>query len=224
MSATIPIRPRRRSRPLQGLLPLLTATALLVAAGCSKSGPGSRAPEETALGWTAWEAEDYTIARSHFLTALSEEADYADAHHGLGWAHAFLGSLSLAVTALTNAQADGLTTADPYAGLAFVLRDLPDLDGAIAAAGAALGITPTWSFIHRPSIDWKDLRLVLAQCYFRKGSATFAQAQAQLDLLDPGNGLDPALPATWTVEGVDYDTYAEALLMAIEAVEATIGG
>jgi len=219
MNATTPHRAGRCA------LPLLAAAILLAAAsGCSKGGPGSRAPEETALGWTAWEAGDYATARTHFLTALSEETDYADAHHGLGWSHAFLGSLPQAVTALTNARASGLITADPYAGLAFVLRDLPDLDGAIAAADAALGITPAWSFVHRTSIDWKDLRLVLAQCYFRKGSATFAQAQAQLDLLDPGNGLDPALPATWTVEGVDYDTYAEALLMAIETVEATLGG
>ncbi len=206
-------------------LPLLVAAIVLAAApGCSKSGPGSRAAEETALGWTAWEAEDYATARTHFLTALSEESDYTEAHLGLGWSQAFLGSLPQAVTALTNALAGGLTTADPQAGLAIVLRDLPDLDGAIAAADAALVITPAWSFVHRTSIDWKDLRLVLAQCYFRKGSATFTQAQAQLDLLDPGNGLNPAQAATWTVEGVDYDTYAEALLMAIEVVEATIGG
>jgi tetratricopeptide (TPR) repeat protein len=223
MNATIPIRPRRTARPLQGLLPLLIAAALLAAPGCSKSGPGSRAAEETALGWTAWEAGDYTTARTHFLSALGEEADYTEAHLGLGWSHAFLGSLPQAVTALTNALAGDPITADPQAGLAIVLRDLPDLDGAITAADAALSITPAWSFSHRTSIDWKDLRLVLAQCYFRKGSATFTQAQAQLDLLDPDNGLDPAQSATWTVGGIDYDTYAEALLMAIEAVEATIG-
>jgi tetratricopeptide (TPR) repeat protein len=239
MRTMIPIRARR------GLLPLatgttvtaatltaatltaaaLTAVALIAfASGCSKGGPGNHAVEETDLGWAAWEAEDYTEARTHFLTAVSEDPNYADAHHGLGWAHAFLGSLPQAVTALTNARVKGLTTADPYAGLAIVLRDLPDLDGAIAAANAALDLAPTWSFVHRTSIDWKDLGLVLAQCYYRKGSATFAQAQAQLDLLDPDNGLDPAQPATWTVGEQSYNTYAEALLMAIEAVEADIGG
>lgn len=205
-----------------GRLPVALAL-LLLAAGCSKGGAGSRAPEETELGWAAWEAGEYSTARGHFLTALSEDDGYADAHHGLGWAQAFLGSLAEAVTAYTDAKTEGLSTPDPDAGLAVVLRDLPDLDGAIASALDALGASPAWSFSHRPSIDWRDLRLILAQCYFRKGPGTYDEAQAQVDILDPGNGLAPGSPASWTVGETTYDTYAEALLMAIEALEAAIG-
>jgi tetratricopeptide (TPR) repeat protein len=213
----------RPARPVSTRLPVALAL-LLLAAGCSKDGAGSRAPEETELGWTAWEAGDYTTARTHFLTAVSEDDGYADAHHGLGWAQAFLGSLPQAVTAFTNAKSEGLDTPDPDAGLAVVLRDLPNLDGAIASALAVLDASSAWSFSHRPSIDWHDLRLILAQCYFRKGPDTYDEAQAQVDILDPANGLDPASPPTWTVGAITYDTYAEALLMAIEALEAAIGG
>jgi tetratricopeptide (TPR) repeat protein len=231
MTSLVPERRRRRShrdlswrsRGGSGPLPALFIL-LLLTAGCGKNGAGSRAPEETELGWAAWEAGEYTTARTRFLAAVSEDAGYAEAHHGLGWAHAFLGSLPQAVTAFTTARLRGLSTPDPDAGLAIVLRDLPDLDGAIASALAALGASSAWSFSHRPSIDWRDLRLILAQCYFRKGPGTFDEAQDQVDILDPTNGLDPASPATWTVGATTYDTYAEALLMAIEAQEAAIGG
>jgi hypothetical protein len=79
-----------------------------------------------------------------------------------------------------------------------------------------LSAEPAWVFSRRPSIDWFSIRLILAQAYFRLGAASFPNAQAHLDVLDPDNGLDPADSATWVVESVTYDTYAEALLKAIE--------
>jgi len=179
---------------------------------------------ETSLGWTEFEAGEYNTSKACFQTALQFDASHADASSGLGWSNAMLGSLSDAVTAFLAANSAGLTTEDANAGLAVAYRDLPDLNNAISYANTVITNEPSYVFSHRTSIDYKDMHLVMAQCYYRLGESSFSDAQAQVDILDPGNGLDPGTPGTWVVDSVTYNTYAEALLMKIEELEASIGG
>lgn len=179
---------------------------------------------ETTQGWSEFESASYDTAVTYFNNALGLDSNHADASSGLGWSKALLGFLSEAVTALQTANSLGLTTQDANAGLAVVYRDLPNLESAISHAGTVVGNEPSYSFSHRPSIDYKDMHLVMAQCYYRQGEASFPDAQAQVDILYQNNGLDPDTPSTWVVGGQTYQTYAEALLMKIEELEASIGG
>lgn len=211
----------KRRHYIPALLLLLT----LWATACEETGTGgATAAEKIAQGWTAFEAGDITAAFSRFNEAISIDPQSAEAHHGMGWVRLLRGELSQAQSSFNSANTNGLTVTDADAGLAIVYRDLPDLNQAISKARAVLTSSSTWSFSHRTSIDWKDMRLVIAQCSYRLGEDHFDDAQAELDILDTDNGLDPEDSGTWTVGSTTYGTYAEALLMAIEALESTIAG
>ena len=64
-----------------------------------------------------------------------------------------------------------------------------DLEGSRFGANQVLAINPNYSFAHG-NVTWKNLRIVLAESYYYKGD--FENAQSQVDLLNPGNGLNPA--------------------------------
>ena len=179
---------------------------------------------ETGLGWSEFETGAYNDALPYFNAAVELDANHADAYSGIGWSQAMLGSLSESATAFQTAGTYGLTTQDANAGLAVVYRDLPSLTNAISRASSVITNEPSYVFSHCTSIDYQDMHLVMAQCHFRLGEANFPDAQAQVDILDPDNGLDPDTPGTWVVDGQAYQTYAEALLMEIESLEASIGG
>ncbi len=208
---------------------IVAPALLLLAVGCSSeengTGPGTTtAAEDLAAGWSAFEAGNYTTARTNFQSAINKNDTLADAYSGLGWSQAMLGNLSLAATAFEDGLTEDSGLIDAAAGLAFVYRDhpspVPDLDQAIAHAQAVITANASWLFAHMTSVDVDDLRVVMAQSYFRKGEASFSNAQAQVDLLDPSNGLDPGNSATWIVGGTTYNAYAEALLMKIEELAA----
>ena len=65
---------------------------------------------------------------------------------------------------------------------------------------------------------------MLAQVFFRLGEVFFSNAQEQMDILVEENGLDPADPSTWSVEGTDYPNYASALLALIQYAFSLLPG
>ncbi len=184
----------------------------------------SSAAYETSQGWARFEADEFTAAKSNFEEAILMDNAYADAYCGLGWSKAMLNDLADAKIDFLLAINTGLSSMDAHAGIAGVYRDLSDLDSAIQSASTVLQNTPSYQFSHRLSIDYKDMHLIMAQCYYRKGESHFIYAQAQVNILDPSNNLNPSDPLTWIVSGVTYDSYAEALLKMIEKLETTIGG
>jgi len=101
--------------------------------------------------------------------------------------------------------------ADPDAGSAIIRRDLEPVDysAAISAAQAALGANATYVFAHDTALDWKDLRLILAQSYFTLGQYTNANSEVQAL---GGNTLDPQSP-----------TFVADLLSEIQTLGDTIG-
>ncbi|MFC1530275.1 hypothetical protein ACFL6R_06130 [Gemmatimonadota bacterium] len=178
----------------------------------------------TSRGWAAFTAGEYTDAFQHFQIALNLDGNYAEAFHGRGWTHLIRDDLSNARVQLLTAISKGLTTVDVYAGLAILYRELPDLQTAIGHALTVVTGDPDWEFSHLTSIDYRDMHLLMAQCYFRQGEDWFDEAQGQVDILDPSNGLDPADTGTWIVGGITYGTYGAALMTAIMELEAVIGG
>jgi tetratricopeptide (TPR) repeat protein len=205
---------------------VLVGLLLLLATACTDppTDSGTTAAEELSEGWVDFEASRFSQAAGHFQSAVNKDGSLADAHNGLGWSRAMQENLSGAATSLQNALDRGLTTPDADAGLAVVFRDTPNYSQAISHAQAVITASPTYVFSHRTSIDHRDMHLVIAQSYYRLGESSFALAQAQVDILDPTNGLDPLDSGTWIVNSIVYATYAEALLKKIEELETTIGG
>jgi tetratricopeptide (TPR) repeat protein len=195
-------------------------TCALMAYGCGGGGNGPSGPTLT-TAWEKFEAGLYEEAVDAFrsvLGKLSAADDLAEGYSGLGWSYAFSDELDSAASAFESAlEKSGV--ADAAAGLAAVSLVLEDYESAISEANRALGIDPTWSFDHHSGIDHLDLRLILAQAYFALGPSSYENAQAQIDILSPENGLDPTDSGTWG----GHPTYGAALLSTIQQLEETIG-
>ncbi len=165
-------------------------------------------------GWQYFAGDDFDQAILEFDDAIAEDPDCKDAHNGRGWTYARMDSLSDAAAAFEAALAIDGTFLDAHTGLALVSSAANDHDQAIASAMAVLDEEgDEYVFRRDDNIVSAVLRLVLAQSYFY--TAQYTSAQEQVDLLDPDNGLDPADSDTWRVDGTDYSTYEEALLMTI---------
>jgi tetratricopeptide (TPR) repeat protein len=214
------------TRESHAILALIALPLLVALSGCgSNDGPSFASPRETAVqaAWRAFEERDYDGAQSLFLAAAGRDARNADARRGLGWSRAYLGDLDAAAEDFEAALSLAPGSVDALAGLAAVELARGRRPQAISRARAALAADPDWVFPHRGDVNAEDLHLILAQAYALSGPGAYDEAQAELDLLDPKNGLDPASPASWIVAGESYATYEEALLAAIESVEARVG-
>jgi tetratricopeptide (TPR) repeat protein len=173
--------------------------------------PADTAAGLTAQGWSLFESRDYHGALARFASALLLDPTYGDAFNGGGWAGLKLDSLSYALSAFDSALALGVTAADPFAGEAVILRDfdpaapggVADFSRAVAAADSALARDLRFRFEHDATLDWRDLRLILAQSLY--GLARYDDAKAQVDSLGT-NTLDPGSP-----------TFVQDLLAEIES-------
>ncbi|MBT3316482.1 tetratricopeptide repeat protein [bacterium] len=142
---------------------------LLFVAGCGDDeSTTSPTTNHLSQGWSLYESGDYAEAITSFVAALESDPANTSAFNGLGWTWTKIGNMELGRDEFQRAIDNGMTTADPYAGIAFASMDIApaDFNGAISSALAALEITSDWSFSHKTSIDWRDIRLVLAQSYF----------------------------------------------------------
>lgn len=142
-------------------------------------------------GWEAFEEWEFTRATTVFREVVAKDASYADGYNGLGWSLMNLDSLESAVSCFDAALARGLQSADPYAGMAVVCRDAEpvNLRLVLAMADSALARDMRYIFRHDPCLDWRDLRLILAQCHFALGEYGYANVQVDSlggDVQDPG--------------------------------------
>src|SRR5262249_39006299 len=81
---------------------------------------------------------------------------------------------------------------DALAARAVVGADRGEYAQSIEDANTVLTASPDYVFTSIESsvaFDYHDLRVTLARCYYAQGA--YASAQAQVDLLNPGNQLDP---------------------------------
>lgn len=205
-------------RPITMLRFVCLALVISLSAACAQDRaldtPPAPDPDPTLVdeGWNAFEAGDYDAASSTFIQAITEDASNSEAHNGLGWALLSLGNLGNSLVSFDAALANSFTGADPHVGKTVILRDRPPVDYAatIAEANMALSIDGGYAFAHDPELDWKDVRLILAQSHFATGA--FVEANNQIELLG-GNVQDPASP-----------TFVLDLLAEIQALGDSIGG
>ncbi len=173
-------------------------------------------------GWQEYENGNYSQALTKFKGALSHvlTQDVERAHNGLGWTYAAnsLDSLDKSRESFDAAIQRRANFTEAFAGRGFVYLAQKRYNSAIDDFARALELDASFAFSHNPEINANDLRLGLAEAYFFKQNLT--DAQAQVDLLDPGNGLNPGSSDTWVVDGVTFATYAEALLAWIEKLKS----
>ncbi len=189
--------------------------SLVACGGGGGGGPEDTAASLTAEGWELFEQGKYAEAIEKFNDALALDDTYADAYNGLGWSNAKLDELLDALTNFDLCIDNGMSDEpDPYAGKAVVYRDYDaasdHFSQAITAALTALEKDRRYVFSHYTSFDWKDLMIVLAQCYF--ALKDYTTANAWVDSLPDSHPADP-----------QSETFVSDLSAEIERLESIYG-
>ncbi len=193
-------------------------------AGCSKNkatdpnGGGDGGTTHDAafyveLGWESYDAGDYIDARSQFERAVSQDSTYAPAISGGAWTSIELGYTGFAQGEFERAIAESSSYIPAHCGRAVTSHaealNIPQLAAerlpvTVEAASNVLQLGgESWQFDRISTINARHMRVLLALTYYELGQ--YADAQSQIDILDPGNGLDPGDP-----------DYARLLLIEIE--------
>jgi tetratricopeptide (TPR) repeat protein len=185
-----------RARSLLNRFPLLILIAPLLT-GCVRvideppvgGGFCEDAPCFTALGWQAYEAGRYDEAFL-FAQAIQQDSSYAEAYMGLGWCHIEHGFIGLAQQDFQQAIELDSDLIAAYAGNAYALAANGNAGDAVTMAEIVLQTGgEAYVFEHNAEVNGPSLRILLASIYFRLGD--FGSAQNQVDLVAPGNGLNP---------------------------------
>lgn len=200
---------------LGGAMAIAATASIILSAGCGdgkSSKPVVRTYEEMIeTGWEDFRAGDYNSALVEFKFALSLDVTRYEAFSGVGWSYAMIDSFYPSRYALLECLERNPVLVDPLIGLAAIYRDLPDFRMAVDYCRQALLADPDFEFQHQPRFDWKDIMLILAECYFALGQYDLAYAEIQA--LDPEVDLDPAA-----------ESFNSDLLQEIEALVSIYGG
>lgn len=174
------------------------------------------------FAWENYQNSNFLEAISTFKELLSRQPNSADAFNGLGWCYASnqVDSLDRALESFDSAFQIQSNFIEALTGRGFVQLALKDYSQSITDFSSAIGINPNFVFLYNQTIDFKDIRLGLAEAYFFKQN--YRSAQEQVDVLQPNNGLDPNRQDTWIVDSVSYNSYSEALLALIEKLKAIV--
>ena len=212
-------------------LALLAAVALLMVScssddtsgsgGGGSTGPSHSADQLNTMGWESFDIADYTQARVYFEEATTLNPNHNAARLGLAWTEAYTGDHQNAIANFQIVIDNGSYTLDGTAGKATASLAV-DADEAVSAAQSALDLDADYSFYKRPSFNALDLHLIIAEAHFT--ASRYPQAQDEVDILDPDNGLDPGDSDSWVVDGVLYPTYQQALLFEIEMLASELAG
>jgi hypothetical protein len=158
-------------------------------------------------GWSVFEQGNYTKSLLKFqqaidlaLTHESYDRLNAEATTGRGWAFTF-------EREYTNGQNDFKTALDKFntsisdearldalAGTTITGKLVGNYPIAITAAIDLLTRKANYQFSHKPSVDYKDVRMALIQSYYHSGM--FTDAASQMDILDPTNAPHSSDPTT----------------------------
>ncbi len=206
-------------------------TAVLLMAGCSSDKPTPPPPPFDVEGslvkaWGHFSSSNYDDGEELFSKVIKSSESNAEAYLGRGWCYAFIGEkdsafndLWVAITYDTHNE----YTIDANMGIAAVVRDCPGytdyLTQAIDRANAVIDADSTYVFSRKSSIDYKDAHLIIAQSYFRQGTAYFSYAHPTVNYLCDLQGIAPLPEAA----GVPAEQYEQMMVEKLEILTEQIG-
>jgi len=170
-----------------GLRLLVLAASVLsvtVFSGCSSDDDSSGTPvltpaEQVEQGWTFFETGEYAKALAEFKAALAKDGTLADAQNGIGWTLGRIpDSLSHAPQWFDRSLRQDTTRYDALGGWAFAVYQLGEWQTAIDKSDYLLRRRPGWRFLHEPTLDETDIRLMQAGANYYLGNYS-----ASLDLV-----------------------------------------
>lgn len=160
------------------LLPwVLVLLMLITVAGCKKNDNDANSTELTTTellerGWDNFEQSDFETALEDFQTVTIRDASLVDAWNGAGWSSGQItGGLSDALVYFNKALELNEIKYDALGGLAFAIYqdsqfDQVKMQTAIDKANLLLSAKPLWRFLHKQTLDFMDVKLMLAAAHY----------------------------------------------------------
>lgn len=137
------------------------------------------AQELSSRGWTKFKSVDYSGALKDFQDAIVLDGTYSDAWNGAGWAAGRLvNRLNDASSYFNSCLQRDDNKYDALGGWAFIEYQLGNWQSALDKAENLLNRRTGWRFVHQPSIDFNDLRLMTAAAHYN-----LADYQASLNVI-----------------------------------------
>ena len=160
-----------------------------------------------AEAWIEFESGRYFDAIAAFGEASEIDTSRSSAYLGLGWSYAMIDRMDDSLSSFELAIMKDQESPDAYAAEAFVYLTQNEYETAIAAADEAISLGgEEYVFSQIPDVRTRNLRLLIAECYYAMGQ--YADAQAQIDILKPDNNLDQ-----------NSRTYERDLLLELEELK-----
>ncbi|MBD3182078.1 hypothetical protein GF312_07290 [Candidatus Poribacteria bacterium] len=155
-------------------------------------------------GWLSFQDQAYEDAVMFFHEAKEIDPLNSTSHIGLGWGYAMTGQMEKSISSFQSAiERDSGSTAS-YSGKAFVYLAQRNYKKAISNGYQAVLLGgENYSFQHLPQVNYRNLRLLMAESYYALGQ--YDKAQNQIDIIDPENDLDP-----------NKSDYVEKMILKIE--------
>ncbi len=213
-------------------LNLLFFTLFFLITDCSfYSEPKPSIDQVAFRGWEYFLNGDYDEALSKFSDIIYDAPEDELGFHGKGWCKLLLNDPDDSITNFDLAISFGNYTNDPIAGLAIAYHASGDYLGGIVYCKELLQNNPSYYFEHQPLINYQDIRIILAMCYYHEGELTLAQEQADFLAEEQGNlqynpldiALDVEDETTWIIADTQYNSYAEALMALIDYLDSIYG-
>lgn len=161
----------------------------------NEGGGGLSAMEMTERGWTSFEAGDYNAALADFQAALDRDGGYSDAWNGAGWsAGRTPGKLAEAKSNFATCYTLDTTKYDALGGWAFASYQSGEFNATLSKADSLLTRRPGWRFLHEPTLDFNDVRLLTAKSYYNLENYT-ASYNVVVTYLNSSFEADVATPS-----------------------------
>lgn len=175
---------------------LYWAVSIAIFAGCVNGPDDTIAlPEfgdyytKVAEGWLTFEAQNYDDAIKIFQDASEIEPLLSEAYLGLGWCYAMLDQMANSLAAFKPAIEREPDLPHGYASRAFVYLAQNEYANAVEDADSAISLSgDEYVYGQVPAVRTYSLRLLMVESYYALGQ--YPEAQVQLDILNPKNGLD----------------------------------
>lgn len=191
------IEQMRGSRPIRILLSVIALGMVLITIGCDKTeGPSEAkvtADDLVQQGWSNFENLDYTASLNDFEAAIDLDDCHSDAHNGAGWSAGKIhGKLKRACDYFAISFSLDTTRYDALGGWVFAVYQQGDWEAAIRKGDSLLYRRQVWQFHHEQTIDFNDIRLVMAVSYFNLGE--FEQSLRNVQMLNSSFEADMNTP------------------------------
>ena len=177
--------------------------------------------------WNSFENGNYETALSKFIQITYHDTASMVGYHGKAWSYFLLNEPEIALDNFDITISKGNTSNDPIAGLALAYHASSEYSNSITEAKQLLENNSNYSLQYQPEINSKDVRLVLGMSYFHIGD--LAKAQEQVDILaqslqyfsyDP---INPDSSNSWIFNNIEYNSYAEVLMVVIDSLDIRFG-